>query len=471
MAHATLIIHGWSDNSRSFVNLKKFLVNQGIGDVSSVYYGDYQSREDNITFEDLADGLNDQLIARGFITKAGRKRRDLNVIVHSTGGLVIRHWLWHYYIRRGRSADECPVRRIVMLAPANFGSPLAHKGKSFIGGFFKGRLDLDNFLEVGRHLLDGLELASPYQWALAHHDLLIDKPLYGPGKIQVTVMVGLDTYRGMRGLVNKPGTDGTVVIAGTSLNPVKFVLDCCSPRSGRSTPYTWKHTQADCVTAFGVLPGLNHGSIVNDVSKARWKPVGRFMLRALRASPMEFRALRDDLARTTKQTYKNASASKGEKYQQFHVRAVDDHDQPVLDYTIEFSVVRESRINRGLAAGKRDRTERKWSGKAHALFCDDFHTHQKDPSHRRFLVAPTKVKALLTKAEVELGEKPQLSMRVHVPRIDRGITYDADRLQDIALVSSKKGAPTFLFPNTTTLLELRINRRTTYFTIDTKPHA
>lgn len=63
---------------------------------------------------------NDQLIEKEFIGRDGKKIHDLNIVVHSTGGLVIRHWIWRYYNHR---IDECPVKRLVMLAPANLDLP------------------------------------------------------------------------------------------------------------------------------------------------------------------------------------------------------------------------------------------------------------------------------------------------------------------------------------------------------------
>ena len=221
----TLIIHGWSDCYKSFEKLKQYLVDKKIGNVETIFYGDYESREDHITFNDVIDGLNDQLIEKKFIDANGKKLCRLNVIVHSTGGLVIRHWIWRYYYRDKDRINDCPVNKLIMLAPANFGSPLAHQGRSFLGRLFKGRWKIGDMLEVGQNLLDGLELASPYQWELAHNDLLYPIPYYSAAKIQTTILVGIKDYEGLRGWVNKPGTDGTVVIAGTSLDSAKLVLD------------------------------------------------------------------------------------------------------------------------------------------------------------------------------------------------------------------------------------------------------
>lgn len=57
--------------------------------------------------------------------------------------------------------------------------------------------------EVGRRLLNGLELASPYQWKLAHMDLLKERPYYNRNQIQTFIFVGNKGYGGLRKLVNK----------------------------------------------------------------------------------------------------------------------------------------------------------------------------------------------------------------------------------------------------------------------------
>ncbi len=57
-----------------------------------------------------------------------------------------------------------------MLAPANFGSALAHKGRSMLGRVFKG---WKTGFETGEEMLYALELASPFQWDLAQADLFV----------------------------------------------------------------------------------------------------------------------------------------------------------------------------------------------------------------------------------------------------------------------------------------------------------
>jgi hypothetical protein len=320
--------------------LKHYLVGRGVGDLATIYFGDYKSREDNLTFDDVADGLNDEFRRLGFVDESGREKRPINIVVHSTGGLVIRHWLWRTYLRDGNRAGACPVKRIVMLAPANFGSPLAHRGRSFLGSFIKGQKNLPNLLEVGRQLLDGLELASPYQWAMAHRDLLVDQPLYGSEGIHLTILVGADGYTGLRGWVNKPGTDGTVVIAGTHVNTLKCMLDCTKPADDGEEyqPYSWSQRKAVDDVAWGVLPGHDHGSIISRFEGE----LGAFIVRGLTTtSAASFRKLREELADLTDQTF---TSSGQPRFQQFIVRAVDDNDNPIRDFTLEFFARGASRV-------------------------------------------------------------------------------------------------------------------------------
>ena len=385
MADTTVIIHGWSDCSDSFVAVKQFLVANGVGNVETVYYADYESREDSITYDDVIDGLNDEFLRRGFIDSSGNAKAALNIIVHSTGGLVIRHWLWRYYLRDGRPLADCPVKRIVMLAPANFGSPLAQRGKSFLGELVKGRWKIGDLLEVGRQLLDGLELGSPYQWQLAHRDLLVPNPLFGADKIQLTILVGCQDYDGIRGWVNKPGTDGTVVISGTSIDSVKFMLDCCTPADEGDgyQPYQWFKTKAVSDFAWGVLQGLDHGEIVDDVRKPNGGTVGPILLQALTSkNAAAFKKLENDLVAMTDATY---AATHKPVFQQFIVHAVDDQDVSIRDFTIEFGIRKAARADDGVLTTERlTKQEDDFSSQAQDLFAREFHPHSIDPSYRRF---------------------------------------------------------------------------------------
>lgn len=474
MPETTVIIHGWSDCSESFRDMKRFLIQQGIGSVKTILYADYESREDNVTFNDVADGLNDEFKRNGFIDADGRKRRDLNVIVHSTGGLVIRHWIWRYYFRDGDRIADCPVKRVVMLAPANFGSPLAHRGKSFLGSLFKGRWKIGDFLEVGRELLNGLELASPYQWQLAHRDLLVPTPYYRADRIQMTILVGARDYTGLRGWVNKPGTDGTVVIAGTSLDSAKLVLDFSKPqqKGEEYIPYDWALTNPPDDFAWGLLEGLDHGTLVGAVAPGMNSQAGKLVLKSLSTrSPDEFEDFRAELDAVTAATYRNTGKP---KHQQFILHAVDDQGESIRDFTVEFFIFKCARkVSGGLVTRENLSTaEQDFSQKAQGILASEFHQHSVDPSYRRLLVNSGQVQGLIQQAQQALGEKIVLSMRVYVPKVDKGIEYHADNLQNVVLFdpcATDKDALSFFYENTTTLVELRVDRYTRYVTVGEEP--
>lgn len=481
MAEKILILHGWGDCSESFRFLKSFLVERGVGEVESVYYADYESREDAVTYEDVVGGLQDELRRRGLVDVDGRGSFD--AVVHSMGGLVIRHWIWRYYADR---VEECPVENLVMLAPANFGSPLAHRGKSLLGRAFEGRWKIGDMFEVGRKLLDGLELGSPHQWELAHRDLLGAEPFYDAGRIRLTVLVGLDDYEGLRGWVDEPGTDGTVVISGTTLDSVKLGLDFCDPEA----PRRWKRDTEHGEFAFGTIRGLDHGSIVSafgeDVDPADRAEregvdlVRRHLLDALRVgSGAEFREHRERVAETREAshdpaTYADPKEAPDARWQQFLLHAVDDQDQPVRDFTLEFFVHRRGRetrpgeTDRGAPHGPRMLTgrERRLSAEANRLMTTRFHTCSRDSSYRRTLVDGATVDELLPEDHV-------LAMRMYVPRVESGIYYDTDHVRDVVIHDpaddrATSGRPSFFHPNTTTLVQLRVDRVTDYVTVGTE---
>jgi hypothetical protein len=482
-----LIIHGWSDCSNSFVDLKNYLIAQNIGQVETIFYADYESREDNITYEDVIEGLNNELIRQKLVFNDGSSDYNLKVIVHSTGGLVVRHWLWRYYGKPERLAI-CPVTHLVMLAPANFGSPLAQMGKSFLGGLVKGRWKVGDMLETGKILLDGLELGSSYQWLLAHNDLLGHYKYFMPAHIFTTVLVGDTDYKGIRGWVNKQGTDGTVVIAGTNLNSAKLCLQFTQPDNlSDSTPgHQWVTTKPVSDIAFGVMRGYDHGSIVTNAGFASPEPdaVSNLLVSALNAADeTQFKSLQSALEQLTAIAY---SKSNNPKFQQFLIHAVDYHERSALDFTLDFSVYSKSRVDGIIVmeapqvddeeANDQSVAEYEYSRRINEIINGEVHTFSKDSSYRRLLVNTTALEELWTEIadDAELASGFGVFMKVYVPAIDEKIGFYTKNLQNILIYDSenKDGkAPAFFFPNTTTLIEIQVDRVNGYVTVDTKPRT
>jgi len=237
-----VLLHGWSDTSASFKSLADWLKDNGFN-VVDIYLGDYLSMNDEITLFDLGAAFGQALAAQ----KIPQSRFSFDLIVHSTGGLVAREYLCQ--VCRG-DARKTPVRHLCMLAPANFGSPLARLGKSVVGRLFKG-WDWDHLGQTGKYVLNALELASPYSWALAQADLF-DRSfkIFAPSNTMVTVLVGTTAYGNrFRSLVHENGSDGTVRVATANLNAHWLSLDFTDPK--RPTLSTRKRNVEEI--AFGVL--------------------------------------------------------------------------------------------------------------------------------------------------------------------------------------------------------------------------
>lgn len=469
MSSKVLIIHGYSDCSASFADVKQFLVSQQLGDVSTIFYADYESREDRLSFNDVADGLQDALVKSGIINSDGSANDALKIIVHSTGGLVVRHWLWKYYYETG-NMNQCPVTHIVMLAPANFGSPLAHRGKSFLGSLVKGRWKVGDLFEVGKMILDGLELASPFQWQLSHKDLLIRDNYFHPEKIKTTILVGAEDYQGIRGWINKPGTDGTVMICGTDLNALKLCLEFKKPdKPGiQSTPQKWSKIENVSKTAFGIVPNLNHGTIVEEAGKAG-TVISQLLVEALQ--------LKDAVAFEQFAGRLVALAPAGlPQFQQFVVRVVDDFGISVPDFTVEFVVYRKQKAVNSMVVGAAtllEQTEERFSKKVDELLCSDIHQNTNDKSFRRLLINYSALEGVLVDLKANFPEGFVICINIHVPPVEKGIEYELKNLQNIVVYDSAEpdniSTPAFFFPNTTTLVEMQVDRYNGYVSVGVDP--
>ena len=143
--------------------------------------------------------------------------------------LVVRAWLAADPLRAKR------LKRLIALAPATFGSPLAKQGRSWLGAVFKGNKHLGpDFLEAGIRSCSSSNLPASSPGGSPRTDLLADPPRYDAGSDTpyVFVFCGTGTYAGLRKIVDKPGTDGTVRRSGCGMNVRAIVLDMTQFRDG-----------------------------------------------------------------------------------------------------------------------------------------------------------------------------------------------------------------------------------------------
>ena len=423
MAHRqVVIIHGWSDNSKSFEPLARFLAANAY-EPKLVWLGDYISQDDEVRVEDVAKRMN--AVIREMIRR-GELARSFDVIAHSTGGLVARAWMTSWY---RDDPEECPMKRLLMLAPANYGSKLAATGKSVLGRLVKG---YNNWFETGQAMLDDLELASPYQWELAQRDVLVGPNgdtanFYGESLVWPFVITGTQPYAGMmRQIVNENGSDGTVRVCAANLNARGVTLDFRQTDPQKMRTVWASKLQAEIPLA--VLPTRTHGSIIDPERASRDNQenieetaeekhlLGRLILQALECKSFdEYQVIQSSWDRITEQTAARRDAP-GQahpdfyhQYMQANFRATDDQGAPVADYMLEFF-------------SNTDKRHDPANVYMHAQVIEDIKKNTRDPSLRNLLFDRTDLMEAYYRM-LPAATKPVLYLSISAAAPGRNIAY------------------------------------------------
>lgn len=431
-----VLVHGYSANGKSFDKWVKALENRGY-DIKHIHACSYRTLTNEVTVKDIAEGFDRALRIREGLDSD----QPFDAIVHSTGILVIRAWLTTYRGRRDR------LKHLVALAPASFGSPLASKGRSWLGAIFKGNREIGpDFLEAGDRVLDALELASPFTWDLAHKDLIGEETYYGTDDTTpyVFTLCGTEGYGSLANIiVNEPGTDGAVRWAGCALNTRKIAFDLTQdPQRSELTDRIKIAPWRDNIN-IPLIPiaGLNHGTIMSDPGEQLIDLVDS----ALGVSDEgEFKYWLNKAGESAAQTRNQI-----DNWQQFIVRAVDERNDPIPDYYIQLF----SRDANGNPQTVRD-------------FDRKVYTYTGDASYRCFHVSLSEIKPeTLT----------NLWMRIIASSGSQLVTYygyGSEKMKDDRQVNpaGKWDAELdltwllnnpdlkFFYPFTTTLIELKLNR-------------
>ncbi|MBV9503756.1 MAG: hypothetical protein JO323_01995, partial [Acidobacteriia bacterium] len=278
MPRKLVLVHGYSSSGQAFFPLRDALASRGV-QLTDINICSYVSLNNEITVKDIAEGLE-----RAFRNHPDLKNTpdfEFDAIVHSTGMLVMRSWLTNNGVRASANSRVKRVKHLIGLAPATWGSPQAHKGRTWLGALVKGDKDFlgPDFLNAGDRVLENLELGSSFTWDLAHLDLLGKEPFYdkGTGTPFVSVFIGNEPYSGLAKVANEPGTDGTVRWAGCGLNTRKVRIDLTrSPTDPDGNPVPFKDgiaTRRAWITKFAVerldipmipVDARNHGTIVQN---------------------------------------------------------------------------------------------------------------------------------------------------------------------------------------------------------------
>lgn len=492
-----VLIHGYSADEKAFHPLRDMLMNQHHVELNFLNICTYVSLNNEITIKDIAEGLDRAFRYDARLnTNYNMQTCEFDAIVHSTGMLVLRSWLANC-----RSTDRSAnsrlrrLKHLVGLAPATWGSPQAHKGRTWLGALVKGNKQLGpDFLNAGDAVLDGLELGSKFTWDLAHIDLLGKDPFFGKGTDTpyVCVFIGNTPYTGLDSVANEPGTDGTVRWSGCGLNTRKITIDLTrfptdehhNPIQRRLTISDWANDRLDIpIIAVG---GRSHSSILSDPDAAMVKLLVDFL---------NVGQIDDNNQPVTYETWLTKAAEYGEKgktemlvnpgagssevsekvrswighlfgknpdaplegWQQFVVHAIDERGDGVSDYMLE--VLRPDEDGKYVPVPE---------------MYTDVHAYRADPSYRCFHIrlqqgiissqdASLKIRVHASSGTALVGyqgytDKPAPAP-APAPPAGEGQPMNADAVPVILDMRDLRNENASLFyPFTTTLIELRLSR-------------
>jgi len=229
-----VLVHGWSvRNTDTYGELPARLRREARRrseldiDIRNVWLSKYISFHNEVRVEDIARAF-EAAMRRELGDALGTRR--IAVVTHSTGGPVVRDWMQRYYLAKRK---RVPVSHLVMLAPANFGSPLAQLGRSRLA-----RLKTwFNGVEPGMGVLDWLELASPESLALNFAWQQAAPQLAKQG-VYSFVLTGASIDHQLYDFVNsytgEQDSDGVVRVANANLDFRHLVLRQAAPARSAS---------------------------------------------------------------------------------------------------------------------------------------------------------------------------------------------------------------------------------------------
>jgi len=429
-----VLLHGYSSDGAAFAVWRRHLQSAGWTSEQLVTVS-YESLTNEVSVRDIAEGFDKLLRQRVGLASD----EPFDVMVHSTGMLVLRAWL----TRRGATAARlAQLKHVIALAPATFGSPLAHKGRSFLGALVKGRKSIGpDFLEAGDQVLDALELGGRFSWDLAHADLFGSESYYTSARTTpyVFVFCGTRGFRGLGAVANSPGTDGTVRWAGCALNSRKILLDLSADADDAARVQTADWTQED--VPLHPIAGIDHGMILS----APPAPLVQLVVDALRVGSRPAYVAWSTAAERVVRDARDALTP----YQQFVVRAVDERGDSIADWNLQLALA---------------------DGDVLHPFAQDVHVYRADPSYRCFHVNLAKLQdaALLT------GRPRRLTAQLFASSGTSRVFYHGALTDPAASAPPGRGgtwygsidlssvlpggAMRFFHPFTTTFVEVRLDR-------------
>jgi hypothetical protein len=462
-----VLIHGYSASGLDFAELCDQLKMHHAEPID-INVGNYVSLNNEITIKDIAEGFDRALRNNPRLNA----NQDFDAIVHSTGMLVIRSWLTNYGAAIGNNQRLMRLKHLVGLAPATWGSPQAHKGRTWIGAMVKGNKEPGpDFLNAGDRVLEGLELGSRFTWDLAHLDLLGARPYYdeGPNTPYVCVFIGNTPYTGLSSVANDPGTDGTVRWSGCGLNTRKITIDLTRTPAGADGRPASRVSISPWAGRVDIpmipVADRNHATLVSNPDSTMMDRICDFLkvadedaygdwLKRAEASGEEAKkkmvvnpgkdaaGIQGDVKQFFGHLFHEAEQPM-EGWQQFIVHARDERGDPVTDYLIDVL-----------------RNDGRGSWVPFAEMYTDVHAYGSDQSFRCFHIRlPNGICAHTVPLQIRVTASTGTALMVY-----QG--YGGDNAEQIMTATGGPviinvngiGDASLFYPFTTTLVEIIINR-------------
>ncbi|HEV3158057.1 MAG TPA: hypothetical protein VGZ00_11995 [Candidatus Baltobacteraceae bacterium] len=223
-SHA-LLIHGYSESSlASYAAFPSVLAKTAPELGNRIALSAFDSLDDGVTIDDLADGLEIRMLA---LEAQGWKTNDAAVICHSTGALVARRWMLN---RLG--TDKPLPTHFISMAGANHGSSLAQMGRTPLS--YAHEYLTKKSVGVGARVLIDLDYGSDFllrlnrEW-LTHRFAVPKNDDQRLAGMYVFSMggdsLGPDPAVRLLWASSEHGSDNTVRISGANLNYSYFIAD------------------------------------------------------------------------------------------------------------------------------------------------------------------------------------------------------------------------------------------------------
>lgn len=337
-----IFVHGWSVTDTNTYGLLPEAISEqahhyGLDvNIKHIWLGKYISFDDTVSVSDIVRAFNQALRDQ---LPDGDGIAEFSCITHSTGGPVVREWLERYY--GSEHLEQSPLRHLIMLAPANHGSPLAALGKQKVGrikAWFDG-------IEPGQLVLNWLSLGSQQQIDLSRAYLNYRPAQYRFFPFVLTGQsIDKKFYDFVNSYLNESGSDGVVRVSGANLNYSMVKLVESNQRdkvthSSDDLDVSLLKLEGDVErplnVPLGVVTNASHsgkrkGIMRSVISPRSTKPQLAEILQCLTVNTeSEYLQRAEELVALTQKTQKNKH-----RYMNLVFVVKDDQGEPINDYDL-----------------------------------------------------------------------------------------------------------------------------------------